>query len=372
MMLFKNESKRHKTGVRAAEPDWFADMPVQVVKQVSRFLDNQSWQEWSHCARWTAKEVLPESKERVYELGPFVVSPSICSHLYKVTLTGPYPDRLPSTITSLRVAASYLGPLPKLPDSITTLDLSNYNPFDWDGLESMLPSNWPTRLKTLMLPDLHNHPLTLPDGITTLRLGTHFNCPCDQLPSTVQVLTLGTYYMLPLTQLPSGLKELDLGWFFNEPLDSLPPNLEKLTLSHCYKRQLKELPTSLQTLVLNVQYRFALETLPPQLKVLDIGNEWNFPLPLLPESLEVLKMGDGFQQALCLPPNLKKLHISHYYERPLPDLLPAGFQAVYVKIMRLEVEVTKEQLEASAVRHQKPLYWNVETFTNRDYSRYSC
>lgn len=121
----------------------------------------------------------------------------------------------------------------------------------------------------------------LPEGITDLHLGMHFNQPFNNLPSTIKRISIK--------------KNNDVGYTnFNQPLDYLPPGLEELVISF------------------NKEFNHPLNNLPPGLKkLLLIGYNYRQPINNLPDSLEEINIKQfDYENTHKLPANLKFIKIS--------------------------------------------------------------
>lgn len=121
----------------------------------------------------------------------------------------------------------------------------------------------------------------LPEGITDLHLGMHFNQPFNNLPSTIKRISIK--------------KNNDVGYTnFNQPLDYLPPGVEELVISF------------------NKEFNHPLNNLPPGLKkLLLIGYNYRQPINNLPDSLEEINIKQfDYENTHKLPANLKFIKIS--------------------------------------------------------------
>jgi hypothetical protein len=125
----------------------------------------------------------------------------------------------------------------------------------------------------------------LPEGITDLHLGMHFNQPFNNLPSTIKRICIKknndvgyTYFNQPLDYLPPGLEELLISFNkeFNYPLNNLPPGIKKLFLiGYNYKQPINNLPDSLEEINIKQFDYENTHKLPVNLKIIKISENRN-------------------------------------------------------------------------------------------------
>lgn len=161
-------------------------------------------------------------------------------------------------------------------------------------------SSLPPILRTLFFaPDSHfNHLLPpLPDSLTRLSLGDHYDCPLPcPLPTNLTHLILGKIPKHPMQQLPTNIEEFRVGGSHLEfqllmtegddeneehGANNIEPSLNFITHLH-----------------LNGNGR---APIPPRVKFLDISGYYDWPLPQLPLSLTNLTLATSFNQQVFLP-----------------------------------------------------------------------
>ncbi|KYQ90189.1 hypothetical protein DLAC_08787 [Tieghemostelium lacteum] len=121
----------------------------------------------------------------------------------------------------------------------------------------------------------------------------------------------------------NNLVHMDIGEFNLEiPQGSLPKTLECLIIKGYTHAILPDtLPHGLLKLVLGV-YNNSLDYLPWTIESIVLGTKFNFHINHLPVRLRSLKMGNIFNKNLllhCLPPTLKKLHLSRAFNQQLEN-----------------------------------------------------
>jgi hypothetical protein len=119
----------------------------------------------------------------------------------------------------------------------------------------------------------------LPEGITDIYLGIHFNQPLANLPSTTKTIKI-TYdehnyntFNQPLDYLPPGLERLEI-WFnskYNYPLNNLPIGLKKFILfANNFTHSINNLPDSIETIQISTFDYVNTLKLPSNLKSINI------------------------------------------------------------------------------------------------------
>ncbi len=185
-----------------------------------------------------------------------------------------------------------MPPPSRWPDSITSLDLWIFS----DPLLSL-----PTSLTSLHLGMQFDHDLpTLPSTLTSLHLGSRFTRTLPALPSSLITLHLGDgLFNRALPLLPDSLTTLILSHNFNQSL-TLPESLTTLRMGFCFDQLLPSLPPRLEHLVMRYSYSHALPLpLPDSLKILEIGTTFckTRAIPRLPRGLRQLRFTHGASTA---------------------------------------------------------------------------
>eukprot|EP01133_Synstelium_polycarpum_P019537 gene19537-23404_t len=175
----------------------------------------------------------------------------------------------------------------------------------------------------------------LPNGLTTLRFGSHFNRLIEPraLPEGITKIRFGKNFNRSLkTKLPDRLGD----GFQNQKIETraLPDSLTSLKFGERFNRTLKPgvLPKCLKTLIFGNLYDQIIQTyvLPSGLTSIEFGNNFNrvFQPDVLPPSLTSLTFGDLYDQTLVpgvLPPGLKLLRFGKKFNRTLElGALPPG------------------------------------------------
>ncbi|EGC29242.1 hypothetical protein DICPUDRAFT_159202 [Dictyostelium purpureum] len=216
---------------------------------------------------------------------------------------------------------------------------------DWFGL---LPdiNELPPFLSVLTFNNLIKHndlqlfkPGSLPNSLTTLTLGHHFNqvITPGTLPNSLTTLTFSYYFNQVITPgtLPNSLKTLILSHKFNQVVTpgSFPNSLTTLTFGHDFNQVITPgtLPNSLTKLRLTFGHDFnqviTPGTLPNSLTTLTFGHDFNQVITpgTLPNSLTKLRLG-GFNQVITpgtLPNSLTALTFYNRFKQEVkPGLLP--------------------------------------------------
>ncbi|KYQ90544.1 putative calmodulin-binding protein [Tieghemostelium lacteum] len=293
--------------------------------------------------------------------------------VFKITLS-PHLDRMcpdvldkdlvPQGTHKLHIGGSFKGTVPEdiLPQSLENLKF-NYNfnqpftnsrqfpshlvklflgsSFDHGFPENILPQS----LKKLSLPGLCVTPLSqvsMPDSITSLRLGDKYNHPIDILPKSLMVLILGNEFTyeeslmqsLPpsCTKLrtgrtynvefvPKGIKKLRLGYGYNIKFEpgQFPEGLKSLNVGHNYYHEMERgvFPSTLKSLFLRGDHALNLKSgMLPNLTKLHLGLHPYDPFGdgILPDTLKTLYLKSSFSRRINqFPPNLEFLSVGIHF-----------------------------------------------------------
>jgi hypothetical protein len=176
----------------------------------------------------------------------------------------------------------FIGPLPVLPSSLTSLQLGRFN----SDLDSH--TAWPTSLIALDLNEFNSELNSLPPQLQQLEL-IAFDRPISiQLPASLTNLYVPALNH-PLVEhnlcLCTNLRQLDF-LKYNCALPPLPSSIETLTFGHLFAQPITELPSSVTNLSLPLTFNQPLQDvrMPPKLKTIDFGSAFTCPLPQLPPS----------------------------------------------------------------------------------------
>ena len=144
----------------------------------------------------------------------------------------------------------------------------------------------------------------LPNTITYLKFGSHYNQDISNLPDTIEYLFLGINFNQEINKLPNNLTHLHFDFLsvFNNSLHNL---------RHCSK---------LSHLELHKNYELSLNLSSTTLKYLTLGSKYNQEI-ILPHNLISLKTGYSFNQKLDnLPQTLNYLYLNLMYEQEINTL----------------------------------------------------
>ena len=255
-------------------------------------------------------------------------------------------DNLPDELENLEIFISRYKKhsLRSLPSKLTSLTLAvRKEGTDWLDIDHLLQKNGLKRLKlwdnrmamtapTMTAASLVGSRLThllvdkpgevrfskiLPETLTHLTLGEHYNQPLNGLPSGLTHLFIGNHYNYGKKTHGSNLS--DEGKTGDEDtkgdLDDLPTNLQHLVIGpECYEK-INKFPKKLSRLVIGHWYQHPICRLPERLTYLWIGAIWHFaktPLPVLPSSLCRLYLPETDLDRLSTPlsPNLSLCPLS--------------------------------------------------------------
>lgn len=128
--------------------------------------------------------------------------------------------------------------------------------------------SWPESLTHLWLSEEFNAPISgsLPDTVTYIRFGNHFDQPVSIWPSSLRTLIFGSSFNQPLDNLPGTLITLKCGYAFNQPIDRLPRSLKSLVFGFCFNQSIALLPEGLIYLELGGQFDYSVHGQPIGLK----------------------------------------------------------------------------------------------------------
>ena len=263
--------------------------------------------EWSNWAAEPAHgERRAEALRRVTEC---VVWGETELHLDNLRLSS-LPILLPPMLKELYVRKNQLSELPRLPDTLTRLDVS-HNCISNTRYLSFLPN-------TLTILDIsHNYIMSetlphLPDSLTVLNARYSRLAELPDLPATLKTLNVSNNELTVLPELPAALVILGADDNQVTELSSLPPTLTELYIN---RNQLTALPA-----------------LPDSLKRLDVYHNRLTALPTLPDSLKELWAGENLLTTLpTLPTTLIFLNVFNNRLANLPEL-PAALTELFVEI----------------------------------------
>jgi hypothetical protein len=212
----------------------------------------------------------------------------------------------------------FVGPLPVLPSSLTSLQLGRFN----SDLDSH--TAWPTSLIALDLNEFNSELNSLPPHLQQLDL-VSFDRPISiQLPASLTNLYVPALNH-PLVEhnlcLCTNLRQLDF-LKYNCALPPLPSSIETLTFGHSFAQPITELPSSLTNLSLPATFNQQDVRMPPKLKTIDFGREFTFPLPQLPPSCVTIDVPTVFVVAqidnlahVVWPQKLLTINVCSYGKR---------------------------------------------------------
>lgn len=172
----------------------------------------------------------------------------------------------------------------------------------------------------------------LPDSLTTLKLGVHFNQPLNyktkkskiiknKLPENLKKLYISYYYDHPLNNLPENLELLSLDGIFNKSLNNLPQKLKKIILSNEFNKTLKYIPQSVRIIKTQNLYNNEFIDIPDFIEEIYFGDRYNIKVDNLPKNLKILYLGNNFNQSIDnLPFGLEKLVIRGNFNKPINNL----------------------------------------------------
>ncbi|KYQ90671.1 hypothetical protein DLAC_09307 [Tieghemostelium lacteum] len=266
--------------------------------------------------------------------------------VFKITLS-PHPgkicpvlvkDLVIQDIHTLHLGGSFKGIVPEdtLPHSLENLKFDINQPFTSSrqfpshlvklylgSFDHGFPENiLPKSLKNLSLPGLCVTPLSqisMPDSITSLRLGDNYNHPIDILPKSLVVLILGNKFT-----------------YEQSLMQSLPPSCTKLRTGRTYN--VKFVPKGIKKLRLGYGYNIKFEPgqLPEGLESLNVGDKYyhEMELGVFPSTLKSLFLRGDHTQYLKsgVFPNLTKLHVVIHPYDPFGDgILPDTLKSLYMQ-----------------------------------------
>eukprot|EP01112_Ceratiomyxa_fruticulosa_P012253 TRINITY_DN3386_c0_g1_i2.p1 TRINITY_DN3386_c0_g1~~TRINITY_DN3386_c0_g1_i2.p1 ORF type:complete len:426 (-),score=52.61 TRINITY_DN3386_c0_g1_i2:265-1542(-) len=172
-------------------------------------------------------------------------------------------------------------------------------------LDQLLNNQTFSQLSEITFAHFWNYPLPkLPDTITSIKFGHHFDCAisADNLPSSLTYLTLGEGFDHPITSLPCHLTHLKFhkSSRFNHPIsaNNLPSKLTHLTLGWSFDRPIENLPCQLTHLkfskISNFTHPVSTANLPSKLTHLQLGRFSQYITSLPPSVQQVTFMDRGY------------------------------------------------------------------------------
>ncbi|EFA86158.1 hypothetical protein PPL_00720 [Heterostelium album PN500] len=201
-------------------------------------------------------------------------------------------NTLPQSLRSLKFGENFSQRLANLPEDLNQLELGEeYN---------LQMAELPESIKTLRgVSGQLNEWVRIPDSVTSLTFGRHFNQPIlkGMLPVSLIYLEFGYHFNSTIHphSLPDRLEVLNFGYCFNQPIDILPANLVKMKLGDSFNQHITEvLPNTIKSLSFGSKYVKTLPTLPDSLQRLHLGNKYPHQIKssVLPQNLNSLTKGD--------------------------------------------------------------------------------
>ncbi|EFA86163.1 hypothetical protein PPL_00725 [Heterostelium album PN500] len=200
-------------------------------------------------------------------------------------------DTLPDSLLALTFGEYFNQPLPEVPKNLVKLEVGS------KFTQEIEITKLPECITTLKGVGGKKEWVRIPDSVTSLTFGRHFNQPIlkGMLPKSLVYLEFGSDFNNTIhpDSWPDGLEVLVFGNSFNQPIELLPSKMSFLTFGNSFNQ-----PISTKVLP-NIQY-------------LSFGLGYDHPIPPLPTSLYVLHLDDGYRhqiQSSILPPNLTSLTI---------------------------------------------------------------
>ncbi|GAM22962.1 hypothetical protein SAMD00019534_061370 [Acytostelium subglobosum LB1] len=260
------------------------------------------------------------------------------------------PNSLPHSLTILAMGDYFdeMIPVGMLPQSLTELRFgTHYNK------PIIMPGVLPHSITSITYGTHYDHPVipgTMPRSLMSLEFGSDFNQSMidsrsiGTLPSMIS-LTFGGYFnrSLDLHDLPRSLQSLTFGDGFDQLLSPgiLPDSITSLTFGYCFSQPLQPgvLPTSLHTLRLGGDFN---HPVPPctSLTSLTFGFSFNQVLMGMPGQfplLLTLEFGDAFNQQLApgqLPLTLTTLKLGYgFRQKVTPEWLPVSLTDLTIRRM---------------------------------------
>ncbi|EGC36241.1 hypothetical protein DICPUDRAFT_47250, partial [Dictyostelium purpureum] len=263
------------------------------------------------------------------------------------------PNVLPRTLKELKIGTSFTHELyfQSIPDSVTLLnfDCPYYNHQFAPGI---LPRN------LIMLVIGNNVPLlpgSLPESLTYLKLGRHFNHPItpDLLPIHLKKISFGPNFNITKITIESISDTLSIFNYYSPSI--IRPNLTSLKFADMdYNVPIKPgmIPSTLRELTLPTDFNhplhevFAINNCPYYIPVfpaygltkLYITNYFNQPIPpyVLPRTLKELKIGFSFTQELyfeSIPDSVTFLTLDcpDYDHQLVPGILPRNLKKLKMR-----------------------------------------
>lgn len=284
------------------------------------------------------------------------------SHLiYSPCSQSSYVYFLPHTITHLTLGRDfhrddenirnkdYEGSRIYFPKNLMELTIFWYNFYIEISIDDKSKSSLPSTLTHLNLGKTFNREITILPNLSHLILSHNFNKGLDHLPLTLKSLTISFYFDLnldlrylsnltnldmssnrvfnrTLDYLPDSLMYLATSSAFNQRIDLLPPNLSHLILGYSFNQRVDHLPVNLLHLTFGAKFNKPIERLPPNLKTLTFDQIRNCDFSQaifnnLPKSLIKLTMPSTYNYLFTASPNLKKLVLGHFFNRPINVVL---------------------------------------------------
>ena len=152
----------------------------------------------------------------------------------------------------------------------------------------------------LVFDKLFNEPLTnvvFPVGIQKIRLSYYFNQYVNNLlPNSLTHLTFGWHFDQDVSKLPNSITHLTFGHHFDQDVSKLPNSLIYLTFDHCFNQETHNLPNSITHLEFGWNFKQDVHNLPNSLTHLTFGFAFNQDVSNLPNSLTHLIFGHYFNQ----------------------------------------------------------------------------
>ena len=96
-----------------------------------------------------------------------------------------------------------------------------------------------------LTPTLINNNLVLKENSHLIRKMTYV-MSVDQIPNSITHLTFGFHFNQSVDQLPNSITHLTFGFYFNQSVDKLPNSITHLTFGPDFNKSIVKLPNSLK------------------------------------------------------------------------------------------------------------------------------
>ncbi|EFA86133.1 hypothetical protein PPL_00694 [Heterostelium album PN500] len=177
-------------------------------------------------------------------------------------------DTLSDNIHTLTFGECFQGEIENLPKGIATLEV---------------PSSYSQNLPMEELPNLTtlkgvSQWIKIPESVTSLTFGRHFNQPIlvGMLPRSLVCLEFGSDFNSKIYRraIPNSLRTLIFGYSFNQPIKKLPSGIEVLTFGDSFNQPIdgRVLTKTMKSLSLGLQYKQLLPTLPSSTQTVQLSD----------------------------------------------------------------------------------------------------